>query len=406
MKKSVNIIVCILLFISFLFSNLSYRKKIGLTNINFFMCNKAFNYSSFIYRRRFELAFFTMRNSLLEYRRIIDLKDLHKEEINVKSFFKNRISKNLKIMESEKIADINDENIFQIFKIKNKLYCLNEFIDYKNMKNISRLLLIEKNRIKYFKDIKFNFISNNQSSSIIGMNMCYPDKIIKIDDRFEEKRVIKLNKLTLTKAVFIYKDRFYIQKIRVKRGEANIIIIDEKGRVIKRLFFYNQSKKDDVKEVLLLDDTIMKIGKDRIYVSFVYPASSSYKVFIYDLDGKLLKIFRNNIKGYTGVSKEWTTYDSGLIRKKGISNIFSINNIFEDREYLYVATGRNIIKQKGKENPQNYLEVFNKESVYCGKLEIPYGTPIFYDKDAKCFYSVKVKGFCKGEMWRWKIEVK
>jgi len=184
-----------------------------------------------------------MRNSLLEYRRMIDLKSLHKEEINAKSFLKNRISKNLKIIESEKIADINNENIFQIFKIKNKLYCLNEFVDYKNMKNIPRLLLIEKNRIKYFRDIKFNFISNNRSSSIIGMNMCYPDKIVKIDDRFEEKKVIKLNKLFLTKAIFIYKDRFYIQKIRVKRGEANIIIIDEKGRVIKRLFFITNRKK-------------------------------------------------------------------------------------------------------------------------------------------------------------------
>jgi hypothetical protein len=299
---------------------------------------------------------------------------------------------------------------------KKKIYCFNykqageflgirSFFKYKgikyflvshNMMSAHRMMLykIRDDNIEEIKELKLSFIKVI-NGKLYGINMRYPMKIFILDDTFN---IVK--SIGLKKAQYLFTDFYefgkelYFKKVRFKSKQPGFI--NEKGEMF---FFKGQGNGKSLMEGYMRNQIVVGEDSDKIYITFRFPDSPEYPVFIYSKKGKCEKIIYGNIDEYMWIPRgNW--FNHGL--PKANMEIVSVNKIFCDLGKIFVIIHRNIGGKVGK--TKRFVQVLSKKGRFLGEKEIKVlGFPVFYDKEEKIFYSIRKKDF---SLRKWSLKIK
>ena len=391
--KKIKVFFLLMIFCGILFSE-SNRKIIN-ASLTAFQISKQLTYT--------DMDFFVGLGILTEVdREGIDLYIKRKREKIKKRLFCKKARfhpdiKKLKIVK-EKIFWFDYKHPGEIlelrsfFKYKKGIYflvCHNSMSGYKNF-----LYKIEGEYIKKVGETKLSYIKVI-NGFLYGMRIREPQKLFILDKNFKITKEIKLKEAEYFITDFYkYKRDFYFKKVRFSPEQPAF-----KSENDKVFFFNGQGKGKTLAEGYIRNQIIMGEENDKIYLTFMFPDTPQYPVYIYSKDGKCKKVVYGYIEEYIWIPRgNWL---SNVSPKRNME-IVSISKVFCDWGKIFVILHRNTGGKIG--NTRKYLQIISKKGKFLGEKEIKVsGFPVFYDRDEKSFYSVRKKDF---SIRKWKLMIR
>jgi len=278
------------------------------------------------------------------------------------------------------------------FKYKGIKY----FLVSHNTMNGSRKVLykIGDKKIEEIKDVKLSYIKVI-NGKLYGVSLKSPRKIFILDNNF---RIIK--SIRLKKAQYLFTDIYkfgkelYFKKVRFKSNHPGFV--SETG---KMFFFIGQRDGKSLIEGYMRNQIVVGEDKKMIYISFMFPDTPEYPVFVYSKKGNCEKVLYGNIKEYMWIPRgNW--FNRVLPGAK--MEIVSVNKIFCDLGKIFIIIHRNTGAKIGK--TKRIVQVISKKGRFLGEKEIKIlGFPVFYDRQEKSFYSIRKKDF---SVRKWSLKIK
>ncbi len=309
-----------------------------------------------------------------------------------------------------KKIEINKKGIVHFnYKREGDVLILNSFFQY----NGSKYLLIEhrsmsgartvlykivEKEIKKVKELKLSYIKNIKGI-LYGVDLKQPGKIFILDNNFDMKKRISLQKKEYMFTDF-YKigNDFVFKKVRF--ASAHPGFVSESG---KSFFFKGQGKGKSLFESYMRNQIVFGEDDGKLYITFMFPDSPRYPVYVYSKDGKCEKTIYGNIEEYMWIPKgRW--FDRGLPENN--MEIVSVNKIFCDRGKIFVIIHRKTWgkPREKKKKVKKFVQIISKKGKFLGEKEIKiFGYPVYYDRKSKTFYFIREKDFTIRE---WTLDVK
>jgi len=387
----------IILLISFLLFGFNYKKCIDL--LNFSVLNKSLMFvnNSSLSNRILNIAMPLAldRDCIKKYR------EHNKAKIKNEEFKTIELSKqkgNIKIKNIKKVYEFTSNDILdysQLFIINGDVCMIKR--DYNNEKfkrTKNKIIFLEKKHKVSYTDIDYI----NPSYNLLGMKFKNKNTVFTLNNKFEIIKTIKLKGNNLIKDIFKKRNKIFIHRKRYIQGEHSVEVLN--GNKIYRYFYIHQSKNNNIEKIAVMDDTVFCLGENRFYITFTYP---KHKIIIYAYGQYENEKYIINFDDNYYMNDDWVNYNK--LKRKGVDEIVSVNNIIEVGDYTYIFISKNSIKNKENIYMGDYMVAINiKKRVLYNKINLKYGTPVYYDKIKQNFYSLKNRSDFS-ELYKWQLSI-
>ncbi len=223
--------------------------------------------------------------------------------------------------------------------------------------------------------MRFDWLGTSAGKSI-AFRVAEPGVFYLLSRDLKQSRRIELESRLFLRRVWALSGREYLVMHWPFNSSYHFSIVDEQGR-IKRSFYPAERENDSGLRAYLIDNFLMADFLDgRLYLCRVYPDDSRLELIEIDVKKGNRRIFKAEIPGFTGRHEFFRS--RSLISLSGVVTA-AVNGVFAAGRRVSVSLSVNELGGR-REACAHYLFFFDQREAYLGRLRIPFGPVLHYDR--------------------------